>query len=50
MVMYKTFCHSNINVVIDYLNNNMIRKDDIVSLYYDGKYHVLVYNIERKYH
>lgn len=50
MTKFKTFTHSDINVVTEYLNNNMIRKDDIISLYHDGKYHVLVYSIERKYH
>lgn len=49
MTTYRTFFHSSIDMVIKYLNNNMIRKDDIVSLYHDGKYHVLVYSIERKY-
>lgn len=50
MTQYKVFSHSSIDMIMDYLNNNMIKKEDIVSLYHDGKYHVLVYNIERKYH
>lgn len=48
MTKYKKFFHSSIDMVIKYLNNNMIRKDDIVSLYHDGKYHILVYIIERE--
>lgn len=50
MKQFKTFYHSDINVVTKHLNNNLINKEDVVSLYYDGKFHVVVYFIERKYY
>lgn len=49
MGIYKNFRHSSIYMVIQFMNNNMIKKENVISLYYDDNCHNLVYIAEKSY-
>lgn len=50
MNSYNCFSHPSIATVTSFMNSNMIRKENVISLYYDGSCHVLVYSTEKSYH
>lgn len=50
MNFYKSFRHSSIMMVTQFMNDNMISKENIISLYHDGDCHILVYSTEKSYH
>lgn len=48
--MYETYVSSDVKYIIQYMNEKMIKKEDIISLYHDGKHHILIYNSERNHY